>query len=172
MTKPKRTPLVLNEYLPYQLANLARRISDACNEEYGLPYGISVAEWRILARLGQNIESQNIEDHNIHAQQTEMHSRGLGDITFMDKSRVSRALKQLQDKGYLSRRPDPADNRASFLCLTDEGVTLYQKIVPLALNWETQFLSALGGTEYRDLQRVISKLEAQLDSMPGAAEGD
>ena len=167
MTKPKRTPLVLNEYLPYQLANLARRISDACNEEYGLPYGISVAEWRILARLGQNIEGQNIE-----AQATEMHSRGLGDITFMDKSRVSRALKQLQDKGYLSRRPDPADNRASFLCLTEKGVALYQQIVPLAMDWETQFLSALDGPEYRDLQRVINKLEAQLDSMQGTTQGD
>jgi DNA-binding MarR family transcriptional regulator len=160
MKKPNRGPLVLNQYLPYQLVNLARRVSDACNAEYGLPYGISVAEWRILARLSQKIDGRL----------SEVHSRGLGDITFMDKSRVSRALQQLQGKGYLARRPDPADNRASFLSLTETGLALYQQIEPLALDWETHFLAALKGSEYRDLQRVISKLEAQLDTMPGPGD--
>ena len=97
-----------------------------------------------------------------------MHSRGLGDITFMDKSRVSRALRLLEDKGYMVRRPDPADNRASFLSLTDNGHALYRQIVPLALDWEASFLEALDSAEYRDLLRVISKLETRLDSMHAA----
>ena len=153
MISPDSTSLILNQYLPYQLANLARRVSDACNREYGLLYGISVAEWRILAHLGQHAE---------------VHSRGLGEITFLDKSRVSRALKLLQDKGYMARRPDPADNRASFLCLTETGIALYQQIVPLALHWEAQFLSALDVSEYRDLLRIVNKLESQLDNMARA----
>ena len=153
MANPRSTSLILNQYLPYQLVNLARRVSDACNAEYGLPFSISVAEWRILARLGQH---------------DEVHSRGLGDITFMDKSRVSRALRLLEDKGYMARRPDPADNRASFLALTDSGQTLYRQIVPLALDWEASFLEALDSAEYRDLLRVISKLETRLDSMHAA----
>ena len=150
MAKPDTTSLLLDHYLPYQLVNLAKRVSDACNEEYGSPLGVSVSEWRILAHLGQH---------------SELHSRGLGEITFMDKSRVSRALKQLEHKGHMARRPDPADNRASFLSLTDSGQALYRQIVPLALDWEAQFLSALNTSEYRDLLRIISKLELQLNNM-------
>ena len=138
--------------MPYQMVNLAKRVSDACNTKYGEPFGISIAEWRVLAQLGQ------------HAETT---SRGLGEITFMDKSRVSRALKQLEDKNYLSRRADPDDNRASFLSLTTEGQQLYAKLVPLALAWEAEFLSALNITEYRDLLSILSKLENQLGKMEG-----
>lgn len=152
MPRALQNPLVLSQYLPYQLVNLAKRVSDACNREYGEPYGISIAEWRILARLGQ---------------QQELHSRGLGGITFMDKSRVSRALAQLQSKGYLARRTDPEDNRASFLTLTRKGKTLYQKIVPLALSWEEDFLKVLNLREQRDLRRLLSKLERRLSELEG-----
>ncbi|MEP1470876.1 MAG: MarR family transcriptional regulator [Halieaceae bacterium] len=152
MPRAPQHPLVLSQYLPYQLVNLAKRVSDACNREYGEPYGISIAEWRILARLGQ---------------QQELHSQGLGGITFMDKSRVSRALAQLQSKGYLDRRTDPQDNRASFLTLTRKGKTLYQKIVPLALTWEEGFLDVLNAREQQDLRRLLSKLEGRLSELDG-----
>lgn len=148
MADAAHNSLDLSHYLPYRLVNLAKRVSDACNAEYGAPYGISIAEWRILARLGQ---------------QGKITSRGLGDVTFMDKSRVSRALQQLQSKGYLGRQEDPADKRASFLQLTPEGHKLYQQLVPLAREWEARFISALNTTEYRDLLSILQKLDRQLD---------
>ncbi|MEH6516845.1 MAG: MarR family transcriptional regulator [Halioglobus sp.] len=157
MATAEHRSLLLGQYMPYQMVNLAKRVSDACNTKYGEPFGISIAEWRVLAQLGQ------------HAETT---SQGLGEITFMDKSRVSRALKQLEDKKYLSRRADPDDNRASFLSLTSEGQQLYAKLVPLALAWEAEFLSALDITEYRDLLSILSKLENQLGKMEGDVAGD
>ncbi len=153
MTQARQQPLILSQFLPYQLVNLAKRVSDACNREFGAPFGISIAEWRILARLGQH---ENLT------------SRGLGDITFMDKSKVSRALQQLEAKGYLARRPDPEDNRASFLSLTREGNALYQRLVPLALAWEDGFLDALTQREQRDLRRILAKLEQRLGTLEDA----
>ena len=85
----------------------------------------------------------------------------------MDKSRVSRALAQLQSKGYLARRADPEDNRASFLTLTRKGKTLYEKIVPLALTWEDGLLDILNAREQRDLRRLLSKLEHRLSELDG-----
>ena len=155
MTDAAVRSLALNQYMPYQLVNLAKRVSEACNAEYGAPYGISVAEWRLLARLGQH---------------RELGSRGLGEITFMDKSRVSRAIRQLENKGYAVRRVDKADNRASYLSLTADGRQLYRQIAPRALDWEAKFLSVLEEPEYRDLLRIISKLESQLEKM-AAKEG-
>jgi len=154
MPQARQQSLVLGQYLPYQLVNLAKRVSDACNREYGVPYGISIAEWRVLAQLGQR------ED---------LHSRGLGDITFMDKSRVSRALQRLESKGYLRRRTDPEDNRASFLSLTDRGTTLYQQLVPLAMTWEKGFLDVLNDAEQRDLRRILAKLEGRLSELDDSA---
>ncbi len=140
--------LLLNQYMPYRLVNLARRVSDDCNATFGAANGISVAEWRILAKLGQ---------HN------ELSSRGLPESTFMDKSRVSRALRQLEDKGYAQLRADDNDNRARMITITAAGKALYQTIVPQALDWEAEFLSALSTTEFRDLLLIMQKLETQLD---------
>jgi len=139
--------LLLNHYTPYRLVNLAKRVSDACNQAYGAPNGVSVAQWRVLARLGQ---------------QKEVSSRGLPSDTFMDKSRVSRALQQLEDKGLVIARVDEDDNRAKKIALTDGGRELYQQIVPQALEWEASFLSTLSTTELRDFLMTMSKLEAYL----------
>jgi DNA-binding MarR family transcriptional regulator len=154
MPQARQQSLVLSQYLPYQLVNLAKRVSDACNREYGVPYGVSIAEWRVLAQLGQH---------------EELHSRGLGDITFMDKSRVSRALQRLESKGFLARRTDPEDNRASFLSLTNKGKALYQQIVPRALSWEKGFLGVLTDREQRDLRRILAKLEGRLNELDSSA---
>ena len=84
MPRAPQHPLVLSHYLPYQLVNLAKRVSDACNREYGEPYGISIAEWRILARLGQ---------------QQELHSQGLGGITLRAKGAERRKEEGLRNDG-------------------------------------------------------------------------
>ncbi len=150
MNSDHANSLALSQYMPYMLVNLAKRVSDACNARYAAPHDIGVAEWRLLARLGEH---------------RELNSRGLGEITFMDKSRVSRAIKQLEVKGYAVRRVDSNDNRASYLSLTTSGRELYHRIVPEALDWEAEFLSALDVREYRNLLQIMSKLESRLDLM-------
>ncbi|PUB11714.1 MarR family winged helix-turn-helix transcriptional regulator [Paenisporosarcina sp. OV554] len=41
----------------------------------------------------------------------------------IDHAAVTRHLKQLEEKGMVSRRKNPADNRFTFVRLTDEGRT-------------------------------------------------
>ncbi|MEM8498865.1 MAG: MarR family transcriptional regulator [Pseudomonadota bacterium] len=141
--------LVLNQFTPYRLVNLAKRVSDACNEDFGAPNGVSVAQWRVLARLGEH---------------DELSSRGLPDSTFMDKSRLSRAIASLEDKELIHTRTDPNDNRAKIIGLSASGRALYQKMVPDALRWEAEFLSTLSVPELRDLLMSLSKLERKLDN--------
>ncbi|PRC48668.1 MarR family transcriptional regulator, partial [Mycobacterium sp. ITM-2017-0098] len=38
-----------------------------------------------------------------------------------DKTRIIRTLDELQDDGYLERRPDPDDRRVRLLAITDKG---------------------------------------------------
>ncbi len=142
--------VILSEFMPYRLVNLAKKVSDSCSVIYRDRFNLSVAEWRVIARL---------------AEHASLRAKDLGEITFMDKSRVSRALKQLEQRAYISRVVNEEDNRASYVALTEQGRAIYKQISPEALAWEEKFLSALGVAEYREFIAVLDKLEAQLEVM-------
>jgi DNA-binding MarR family transcriptional regulator len=148
--------LLLNQFIPYLLVNLAKRVSDSCASIYETDFDVTIPEWRILARLAEN-DRQN--------------SRELAAVTFMDKSKVSRAVKLLDEKGYLLKVKDVADQRVTYLSLSETGRELYERIAPEALAWESQLLDALDITEYRDLIRIVEKLNRRLDEFDASGAG-
>ena len=150
MSKEAVSSIILNHFLPYRMVNLAKRVSDSCSTIYVDEFGLSISEWRILARLGE---------------QSGLNAKDIGDITAMDKSKVSRAVKLLEAKGYLVKEKDQKDSRVYYLSLSQEGIELYRDIAPKALEWESELLDVLSTTEYRDLMRIMKKLDARLDQM-------
>lgn len=150
MSDDKTHSLILHHFLPYRMVNLAKRISDCCSTVYIEEFGLSIPEWRVLARLGE---------------QAGLNAKDLGEIACMDKSKVSRAVKQLDEKGYLVKKKDQNDNRVCYLSLSKSGYNLYRELAPKALDWEAGLLQALSASEYRDLLRVMEKLEVRLTDM-------
>ncbi len=151
MQDNKSNTLSLRDFLPYRLTLIAKRVSDSLSQVYREEFDIGIAEWRILVHLGES-QCQNAKD--------------LGQMTAMDKSMVSRAIKLMEDKGYLLRKKSQSDNRAYFLSLSERGKELYKTLIPIALAWEAELLQSLNSPEYRDLLRILSKLESRLDE-PG-----
>lgn len=96
------------------------------------------------------------------AQQQKLYSKDIGEITSMDKSKVSRAVKALESKDYLIRQTDKQDNRAAYLSLSVQGQGLYQKIAPKALQWERQLIGVLEASELRNLMKILDKLDKQV----------
>jgi DNA-binding MarR family transcriptional regulator len=137
----------LNQFVPYRMVHLAANISLALSKIYKQTFDITIPEWRVLAQL---------------AQQQKLYSKDIGEITSMDKSKVSRAVKALESKDYLIRQTDKKDNRAAYLSLSVKGQGLYQKIAPKALQWEKQFMSVLEASEHRNLMKVLDKLDKQV----------
>lgn len=84
-------------------------------------------------------------------------------LASMDKSTVSRAVKLMLDKGYISKLSQESDKRAYTLALTVSGFTLYQTIAPKALAWEAKLLEVLDTDEYQTLMRVLNKLDEGLN---------
>jgi DNA-binding MarR family transcriptional regulator len=80
----------------------------------------------------------------------------------MDKSKVSRAVKALENKHYLIRQIDKKDNRAAYLSLSAKGEMLYQKIAPKALQWERQLIAVLEASEHKKLMKILDKLDKQV----------
>ena len=146
--KPRRS-LVLERFLPYRLVSLSQRISQALSSIYREEFGVSVAEWRILANL---------------AEKGELNPSEIALQTSMDRARVTRGIKDLRAKKCLLKRPDASDQRGYRLRLSPAGEALYRKIVPLALAWEEELLAGLDEPEFTELMRLLDALSARLDA--------
>ncbi len=148
---PRRVPaqLVLDSFLPYRLATLSQRISQALSSIYREEFGVSVPEWRILANL---------------AEKGELSPSEIASQTSMDRARVTRGIKDLRARRCLLKRRDVSDQRAYRLRLSAAGETLYRRIVPLALAWEQSLLQSLESEEHRELLRILDKLSERLDT--------
>lgn len=134
----------LEDFLPYQIAVLNTRISHDFSVIYKEMYGISRAEWRVVAHLA----------HACSVSVREIHKRA-----DMDKSKVSRAAARLETEGYIRKRASAKDKRLLELSLTEKGREMMAVLEPLALEFEQEFLEKLDkdATEFR---RAINMLLA------------
>lgn len=152
---PQDTPrceLDLDQFLPYRLNRLAERTSEALFVRYGERFAINVAEWRLLAWLSRG---------------SPLTAREISKRTHMDKVRVSRAVKSLESRKLILRRPSEQDQRAQLLALTAEGEAMLAELIPEARRFEDELLSAVNARQYRDLLLTMQTLERQLDQLPG-----
>lgn len=142
--------LDLDHFLPYRLSVLSNRVSSEIAKHYSERFGLTVPEWRVMAVLGQT---------------PDLSAREVAARTAMDKVQVSRAVASLVEARRLQRRDDAGDGRITRLSLTAKGRAIYDEIVPLALNLEAVFLSALTREERDTLDRLMRKLSQRVGSL-------
>lgn len=131
--------LVLETFLPYRLNHIAARISLAFRAVYGPHHDLTIPEWRVLATLGEF---------------EEMSAKTIGAHSSMHKTKVSRAVRALEERRWLRRRVSPQDRREEFLSLTTAGRAAYQDIVPRAVAFERALLDGMG----KDARRLLDAL--------------
>lgn len=129
--RPPLPAFDLEAFLPYRLAAAASHVSREFADLYREQFGLSLAEWRILAHLSQT---------------KEVSIRDIYDRVDMDKSKVSRAATRLEQAGYVAKLENPSDRRLISLSLTEAGSDLTAKIIPLALSFQEKLLTRLGET--------------------------
>jgi DNA-binding MarR family transcriptional regulator len=142
-----RSDLRLDSFLPYRLSNLAERISAGMSSIYSVEFGLSIAQWRVIANL---------------AEHGSLNARQIVELTTMEKSKVSRAVNGLSARQLVSQRRATKDSRVKDLTLTHSGEALYSAIVPRVLAWERGLLEGLSSGEYRDLLHSLDKLSERL----------
>lgn len=128
------TQFDLTQFLPYQLAAAAERISRDFAEIYRREFGISIPEWRVLAHLNQAHLNQ----------EGAVSVRDIENRVAMEKSKVSRAASRLEAAGLIEKRTNPADRRLLELRLTADGCSLLARILPLALDYQSALVTRLG----------------------------
>lgn len=144
--------LDLGQFLPYRLNSLADQISQALSRIYGERFGITIAEWRVLAWLSHR---------------EELTAKQIGEHTRMDKAKVSRAIQSLEGRTLIRRTQSSQDQRVHYLHLTREGEEMLGELIPQAHAWEAELVTTLSSGEYRDLLNTMGKLERQLARLEG-----
>ncbi|WP_425092914.1 MarR family winged helix-turn-helix transcriptional regulator [Tropicimonas sp. S265A] len=119
----------LDDFLPYQFNIIAGRLSRGFAERYKARFGISIAEWRVVAHL----------HHSGAVSVREIHERA-----HMDKSKISRAAARLEAAGYISKRVSSVDRRLVELSLTQKGDAMMAELVVLARKYQAQIVELLG----------------------------
>ena len=140
----------LEDFLPYQLSVLSNKISHGIAKFYREQHGITIGEWRVLAILSD---------------QNKQTAKELCERSQMDKVRVSRTVKQLENKNHISEKPCRKDARAKRYSLTSQGKKLIDEVKPKAIQFEKELINSFSNTELEQFKIGISKLNATTDKI-------
>ncbi|MFN6998910.1 MAG: hypothetical protein ACK4ST_02610, partial [Elioraea tepidiphila] len=68
-------------------------------------------------------------------------------------------------EGLVRRAPHPTDGRLALVSFTLRGRTVYARIVPLALETESEVLAGLSAAEERALRTGLARLLARIEDL-------
>jgi len=142
----------LADFVPYQMSVTTNAVSDLIAGQYRVRFGLKIPEWRVLAVLG-DLGSQT--------------QRDLVGATRMDKVAVNRACKVLEERGLVTRTPNTRDGRSHHLALTPAGQTMFDQIMPMALDMEKRLFACLSAREIEALKATLTKLLDRAGTMLG-----
>lgn len=145
-----RTELQLDSFLPAIIRSLDEGMAANMSRRITGPFRLNMTEWRVLLFLAEH-EAQTASD--------------IVDYMAMDKSKVSRAIANLEDLQLIEREVAEDDQRVKLLRLTEKGLKRYHALVPRVLDWERELIDALDVSEYRDLLFILDKLARHLKQM-------
>jgi len=134
--------LKLEEFLPHRLNVLSNLVSQALTRVYA-PHGINIPEWRTLVTLGEY---------------GEMTGKAIGAHTHMHKTKVSRAVAQLERRKLVSRRTNRQDLREAFLALTPAGRAVYAELAPRAIDFMERLVQVVAAPDRGAFDRAMADL--------------
>lgn len=137
--------LQLDTFLPYRLSIASNRASATVATAYQALFALKIPEWRLIAVIAEG---------------QAMTQQALGQRTQMDKVTVSRAAIALVERGLVERRPNPADQRSHLLSLSDAGQSLYDSVVPKALELEARLFAGFSVEERASFTDMLARIEA------------
>ena len=148
------SPFDLESFLPYRLNRAAELVSLSFAREYKLRYRITRPEWRTLAALG-SVGSMTATE--------------VGEHSNMHKTKVSRAVRALEQRRWLKRTEDGADRRVEHLELTALGQKSYREITALARAYQASLEQTLGKEAVERMEAGLAEVEKAL--MASARKG-
>jgi DNA-binding MarR family transcriptional regulator len=133
----------LSDFLPYLLNQAAEMVSLEFQPRYKERYNMLRTEWRVLFHLGRH---------------GEMTAKQICDQAVMHKTKVSRAVRALEAKRYLSRKTLEEDRRSEILLLTKSGRAVFDDLASAARDYDSSLEAALGAKDMARLKAMLNTL--------------
>ncbi|HBM60525.1 MAG TPA: MarR family transcriptional regulator [Citreicella sp.] len=134
----------LSTFTPFLLNQAAEAQSDVFSPNYRDRYGMLRTEWRVLFHLGRygNLSAKEISDRaSIH------------------KTKVSRAVRALEEKRFLARATSPEDRRSERLSLRPPGEEAFRVLTGAAQDYEAALVRKLGRRDTQKLKDLLLRLQ-------------
>lgn len=133
-------------YLTYRAQTAFRFSMNQALERHGFgDFGLE--QWRVLRALWvQEGLTQN----------------EIGVLHLKDKTNVTRLIDQLEKKGLVERRNDPADRRVFRIFLTKSGKAMKKKLLPIGVEVRTRAIKGLSDEDVRTATRVLRTMTENL----------
>jgi len=135
----------LDGFIPYRLNRASELISLSFARQYKEEFDLTRPEWRTLAALG-SVGMMTAKDIGAHSH--------------MHKTKVSRAVRALEQRHWLKRIPSEIDRRFEQIELTALGRQFYRQITLLADKYQETVRITLGEQAIRHLDLALSAIEA------------
>jgi MarR family transcriptional regulator, organic hydroperoxide resistance regulator len=156
-----KTPVKLDlaEYLPYLVNRVGSIVADQFGAEALVPHGLSIAMWRVMAALASNGAQRQID---------------LSDLTSIDASTLSRLVSRLMRAGIVTRTRSASSNREVIVKLSAKGHVLVSRLIPIALEYESEAISGLSAGDLsilkRGLRRMYTNMKNRQTALASAAQ--
>lgn len=147
MGLPRVWHLFGESHLPYRLLLLARMIDRETQKLLAENFGLSLAEWRLLAiasTLGPCTASE------------------IGSAGEIDRAEISRALRKLEPEKLVERSPDPKHGKRLIITATQEGLKLAGEVKAERRRFFESMMAGLSGAERRELDRQLMVMAENL----------
>ena len=140
----------IDRHATAQINMLANKLMLKSSAAYTQNFGIGMMEWRVISVLASKPNSS---------------LQVVSDILGLDKAAVSRAVKKLEEKQYITIGGDTADKRVYVINLTETGLQLYEVAADFAIAREQLLIEELDETEKDQLFHLLKKLRNKVDQM-------
>jgi DNA-binding MarR family transcriptional regulator len=141
----------LENFLPYRLYQAAEQTSQAFYHYYRETYGLGRTEWRVLFNVGQYGPLSAVE---------------ISKRSNLEKTKISRAVQRLYERGWLRRIYLESDRRRHQLELTKDGLKVSRELSKMAASFNEQIEDIIGRERAQQLISELQKLEESVSETP------
>jgi DNA-binding MarR family transcriptional regulator len=136
----------------FHIIRLAALTKNHLTRPYLDQFGLSLPEWRLLSLLATNAAMPF----------SEVTTR-----TYMDKGQVSRTLRSVHKKGYVSIESAAGERKAAasgvsprvIISITPEGKALFEALLPIARKQQMRLINLLSQEERTVFLDVVQRLQ-------------
>ncbi|MEW5423596.1 homoprotocatechuate degradation operon regulator HpaR [Amorphus sp. 3PC139-8] len=114
-------------------------------------FNLTEQQWRVLRALNA-VREIEVTD--------------LANATSLLAPSLSRILRDLEGRGLIRRRPDPADLRRALISISDDGLKVIAAVAPYSEEIYAEVEAAFGAERMETLQALLKELTETVNQLP------